>query len=585
MPYQPRWIPAVAGHCVLLVTLFAASGALGADSYSGGQLTAPTVTMGAATFTNVVLTIGSVVAGPSGSGPVGTVDTFDPVKQQIAIPAVTVGATSYYNVVAKVSGLVSMGGVSGVDTVSGSNPFILTIPAVQIAGGPTYDNVVISVGGVVSTGGGMPGSATDVYNPASQTLTIAAVEVGGRVYTNAVVRIGSILSEISLHAFGVPSTHDGEAPSAGLIQGSDGRLYGTTSGGGPLGAAGTVFNLTTGGQETLLHGFTGGIGPNKDGRGIGNPVIQASDRNYYGTTTAGGQYGYGTVYEVSAQGAYSVLYSFAGGPLDGSSPSAVIQGSDGNLYGTTAAGGASGGGTVFTLSLSGLEAVLYSFVPGAGSPHGYAPGAALVEGRDGNFYGTTTGGGATAYGIFGTVFRITPTGQLTTLYAFNNVSLGTAIVDASAPFSQLTLGSDGNFYGTSAAGGTADAGTVYQVTPAGEETIIHSFVGNTFSGGTNADGERPSGGLIEGTPGTFYGVTSFGGAFANETSNNFGGTIFKVTTQGNESVLHSFGGVEYDGREPSGTLVHATDGFYYGTTYLGGQFGYGMVFRIADPQP
>lgn len=232
-----------------------------------------------------------------------------------------------------------------------------------------------------------------------------------------------------------------------------------------------MFSLTTGGQETLLHGFTGGIGPNKDGRGIGTAVIEASDGNYYGTTAAGGQYGYGTVYEVTAQGAYSVLYSFAGGPLDGATPSAVIQ------------------------------------------------------------------------------------------------------------------GSDGNFYGTSATGGTPNAGTVYQVTPAGVETVVHSFVGNTLNGGVNADGERPSGGLVEGTPGTFYGVTSYGGAFSSATKGDFGGTIFKVTSQGNESVLYSFGAFSKDGMTPSGTLVHATDGFFYGTTNLGGQFGYGMVFRIADPLP
>jgi uncharacterized repeat protein (TIGR03803 family) len=585
MHHQSRRILAAFGPLILVMTLVTAGRAFGADSYSGGQLTAQTVTLGGATFTNVVVTISGIVSGPSGSAPVGSVDVFDPVKRHISVPAVTVGANTYYNVVAKVAGLVSIGSVSGVDTVSGANPFILTIPAVQILGGATYSNIVVSVGSVRSLGGGLPASATDVYDPATQLLTVAAVEVGGRVYTNAVVSIGAILSEISLHAFGVVSSHDGEAPAAGLIQGTDGLLYGTTSAGGPVGAAGTVFSLTTGGQETLLHGFTGGIGPNKDGRGVGTPLIQASDGNYYGTTAAGGQYGYGTVYQVTAQGGYSVLYSFAGGPLDGATPSSVIQGSDGNLYGTTASGGASGGGTVFTLSLSGLEALLYSFVPGTASPHGYAPGAALVEGTDGNFYGTTNGGGNTPYGIYGTIFRITPAGVLTTLYAFNNVAAGAAVTDASGPFSPLTQGSDGNFYGTSPGGGTADAGTVYRVTPAGVETVIHSFVGNTLNGGTNADGERPSGGLIEGSPGTFYGVTEFGGAFADSTKSAFGGTIFKVTSQGDESVLYSFGTFPKDGMAPSGALLHAKDGFYYGTTNLGGQFGYGMVFRIAEPVP
>ena len=584
MPY-PRRVSALLCPWVLVPGLGIAHQAFATDSYSAGQLTAPTVTMGAATFTNVVVTVGAIVSGPSGSTPIGAADVFDPVKQQISVPAVTVGAKTYYNVVAKVAGLVSIGTVSGVDTVSGSNPFILTIPAVQIEGGPVYDNVVISVGSVLSAGGGMPASATDVYNVSTHRLTVAAVQVGSRVYTNAVVTPGTIFSELSLHAFGVLSSHDGEQPTAGLIQGTDGNLYGTTSGGGPLGASGTAFSLTTGGAEALLHGFTGGIGPNKDGRGIGTPMIQATDGNFYGSTAAGGQYGFGTVYQITPQGGYSVLYSFAGGPADGATPSALIQGSDGNLYGTTMNGGASGGGTVFTLSLSGLEGVLYSFVPAAGSPDGYAPGAALVEGTDGNFYGTTNSGGSTPYGIFGTVFRITPTGSLTTLYAFNPTPTSVPAVDAAGPFSQLTRGSDGNFYGTSRAGGANDTGTVFRVTPAGVETVIHSFIGNTYTGGTNADGEQPSGALIEGRPGVFYGVTGFGGAYSSATRGVIGGTIYRIGTAGDEAVVYSFGANPKDGMSPSGTLLHAQDGFFYGTTTLGGQFGYGMVFRIADPLP
>jgi uncharacterized repeat protein (TIGR03803 family) len=574
MPILLRRFPAAFG----LLWCLAGTPALATDTYSAGQLTMPAVAIGGATFSNMVVTIGAIVSGPNGSSPVGTVDRYDPATQQLTVPAVSVGAATYYNVIAKVTSLVSVGAVSGADTVSGSSPFVLSIPVVQLAGGAVYHDVIVTVAGIRSAGGGMPTSAMDIYDGANGQLTIAAVTVGGRVYTNAVVTVGAILTETLIHSFGVTGTGDGQAPQAGLIQGTDGLLVGTTSGGGALAPRGTVFSLSPGGTETLLHDFTGGVGPSTDGYGIGSPVIQASDGNFYGTAYQGGAFGYGCVYKVTPQGTETVLYSFAGGPGDGAGPlAAVIQGSDGNLYGTTSRGGASQGGTVFKLSLSGNETLLYSFTLASVAPQGYEPGAALVEGTDGNFYGSTIGGGNT---IFGTIFRITPTGTLTTLYAFSpTVTPG----DATGPFSELVEGSDGNFYGTSRAGGASDMGTVFRITPAGAETILHSFSGNP-AGATAADGEGPAGGLVEGSPGIFYGTTALGGRYATGLS-PYAGTIFKVTASGQETIVYSFGAAPRDGASPSGTLLHAADGFYYGTTELGGAFGYGSVFRIADPLP
>jgi uncharacterized repeat protein (TIGR03803 family) len=190
----------------------------------------------------------------------------------------------------------------------------------------------------------------------------------------------------------------------------------------------------------------------------------------------------------------------------------LIEGTDGNFYGTTTLGGAHGGGTVFKITLAGVETVLYSF--GATNTDAFEPRAGLILGSDGNFYGTTYAGGA--HQQSGTVFKITPTGAETVLYSF-----GATSTDAALPVAGLIQGTDGNFYGTTSSGGTngvvaLTAGTVFKVTPAGVETVLHSF------GTSSTDGAEPEGALIQGADGNLYGTTFLGGA-------NSEGTVFKIT--------------------------------------------------------
>jgi uncharacterized repeat protein (TIGR03803 family) len=200
-----------------------------------------------------------------------------------------------------------------------------------------------------------------------------------------------------LHAF-AKSGSDGETPYAGLIQGSDGNFYGTTYFGGASGF-GTVFKVTPSGTETVLYSFAGG----SDGEHPYAGVIQGSDGNFYGTTYQGGTSGNGTVFKLTPSGTETVLYSFAGGSSDGANPEAgVIQGSDGNFYGTTLQGGASGLGIVFELTPGGTETILHTFA--GGGSDGANPSANLVQGSDGNLYGSTGAGGTSGNGTF---FKVT----------------------------------------------------------------------------------------------------------------------------------------------------------------------------------
>jgi uncharacterized protein (DUF2141 family) len=174
-----------------LLFLFCTCEAWGTDSYIGGQLTIPSVTIGSATFSNMVVTVAGIVIGPNGTGPNGSVDMYNPANNQLTVQSVTVGAKTYYNVVITVGTLISIGGVSGADVYTGTD---LIIPSVQVLGGAVVNNVVITVLSIQSAGGGMPKTLRDVYNPATKELTIAAVAVGSHVYTNAIITPNKIVS-------------------------------------------------------------------------------------------------------------------------------------------------------------------------------------------------------------------------------------------------------------------------------------------------------------------------------------------------------------------------------------------------------
>lgn len=361
-------------------------------------------------------------------------------------------------------------------------------------------------------------------------------------------------TETILHWF--DSLPNEDLNPSSLIQGPDGNLYGQ--------ASSTLFKMSLDGTETILHAFSGAP---SDGSGPGGVLIFASDGNMYGTTDSGGAYDKGTVFRLTPAGDYSVLYSFGATAADGTAPNSLMQGSDGNLYGTTWSGGVNtcenvlgACGTAFKLTLAGVESVIYQF--GASVSDGWRPNG-LVQGPDGNLYGTAPEGGANSNCSCGTVFMLTPTGVETTLHSF-----GSLAVDGFNPYGPLVLGPDGSFYGTTIHGGSNDAnnedhcyvlyscGTVFKITPAGQESVLYAF------GSYVDDGNTPGPYLAFGRDGNLYGTTSVGGA------NGFG-TAFRLTPAGMESVIYSFGATSTDAITPQGTLIQASDGAFYVLTSAG----------------
>jgi uncharacterized repeat protein (TIGR03803 family) len=322
--------------------------------------------------------------------------------------------------------------------------------------------------------------------------------------------------------------------------------------------------------------------------------IQGTDGNFYATTTFGGSEGQGSVFRVSAAGTMTTLYSFCSleNCTDGEdSYSGVIQATDGNFYGTTFQGGTSsqGAGTVFKVTPAGKLTTLYNFCSQPNCSDGSSPYAGLVEGLNGKLYGVTSPG---AFGE-GIIFSITTTGTLTTLHTFCSE---TNCLDGAVPpqANPLVLGSDGNFYGTTIGGGANNAGTFYRITPAGKYTVLYSFASCTES--SCPDGESING-LVQASNGNFYGTTALGGANNSYLCNlgksgEFGcGTIFEVTPAGKFTVIHNFCAQPgcTDGSYTLAALTAGSDGNLYGTTNLGGanlcgvipnQLGCGSIFRI-----
>jgi uncharacterized repeat protein (TIGR03803 family) len=386
---------------------------------------------------------------------------------------------------------------------------------------------------------------------------------------------------------------DGAVPiTAGLIRDAAGNLYGTTSSGGDdpscstdgVAGCGVVFKLAPSGEETVLHAFTGGA----DGGVVVAGVIRDNEGNLYGSTVFGGSgtLPAGTVFKLDSTGQETVLHSFCSSSncTDGNGPSAgVIRDNEGNLYGTTGAGGEfcleyGGCGVVFKLDASGKETVLYNFCPnGYGNcTDGSFPSAGLVQDAAGNLYGTTGSGGANGDG---TVFRVGPTGTETVLYSFAGGA------DGASPFAGLVRDEAGNLYGTTTGGGPSGWGTVFKVDPAGNETVLYSFTGGT-------DGGLSEAGLIRDEAGNLYGTTLFGG-LASPPCSSACGVVFKLDTAGTETALYSFA-YGADGEFPSSSLIQDAEGNLYGNTQYGGNTsrfggntscnptdGCGVVFKLA----
>jgi uncharacterized repeat protein (TIGR03803 family) len=395
---------------------------------------------------------------------------------------------------------------------------------------------------------------SNVIEADNGTYTIAATNSAGSSQESATLTVVSktaaCTSLSTRHWFGHGS--DGRNPSS-LIQGTNGLLYGTTYYDGPH-SWGTVFSLTPDGVFTTLASFSETNGANPSG-----PLVQGADGGFYGATFWGGTESAGTIFAMTADGALTTLYSL-NGDSDGSSPTgALAQGADGNFYGTANSAGANGYGCVFRVSPDGAFTNLYSF---SGGVDGYSPTAGLAAGSDGNFYGLTFNGGTRG---LGNIFRITPGGVLTTVYSF------TGGTDGSAPTGPLVRGSDGNFYGAASQGGLGTRGTAFRFTPAGTLTTLHAFPNLAMQ-----DGIYPLGGIIQSSDGNLYGTTSadYKGGY---------GTLFQLSPDGLVlNTLLYFDGCN-DGSHPQTALFEAADGSIYGTTSAGGpcQAGQGTVFRLS----
>ena len=403
------------------------------------------------------------------------------------------------------------------------------------------------------------GSLYSVIARSTQPDQNCIVSAGsGSVATNNVASVVvQCLYLRTLYSFGT-GLLDGSGPQAGVILHSDGNLYGTTAGGGVnvintinnLGA-GTFFKLTPTGDHTVLWHF----GTGQDGQNPSGDLALDANGDFYGTTYAGGLNGTGTVFKMTATGQETVLWNFGAGN-DGQNPFGnLLLGQDGNLYGTTSAGGAHGFGVVFRVTPAGVQTVLWSF--GAGED-GQTPKGRLVQAIDGNFYGTTESGGEFGFGI---VFKVTPSGVEQVLHSFANSP------DGQGP-QGVTVGPDGALYGTTIGGGAYGAGTAFKVTMSGVATVLWSF-------GDGSDGRYPLGTLLSGADGNFYGSTA-GDGVTNR------GTIFRLTPAGMQTLLWRFN--ETDGSVPFSTLIQGPDGAMYGTTYRGGAgtSGYGgTVFKLS----
>lgn len=368
-----------------------------------------------------------------------------------------------------------------------------------------------------------------------RTLTISWLALGFLVFGGVLKPTLGAQTFSPVYDFGTKAGDPALAQFEGMIaQGRDGNLYSTTPSGGAnnLGAA---FKVTLAGKVTVIHSFDVTEGSPRGGLTLG------TDGNFYGTTEKGGTLAFGTVFKLSPSGTYTVLHNFAA--TDGAFPqSPPVLGPDGNFYGTTTAGG-NGNGVVYRMTPSGTVTTLREFI----ATDGDEPSAPLVLGADGNFYGTAPAGG-TGSGGFGVVYKVTRTGILTVLVNFDTTH-------GAQPYGPLVQGSDGNFYGTTASGGSDESGVVFKMTPAGKLTVLHNINGGT-------DGAGPYAGLVQATDGNLYGVNSVGSGVTGS------GTIFRITPTGTYTVLHAFDSL--DGAGPEVTMVQHTNGTVFGDTRAGG---------------
>jgi len=299
---------------------------------------------------------------------------------------------------------------------------------------------------------------------------------------------------------------------------------------------------------TTLHSFN-----QTDGSNPYAGLMQANNGNLYGTTSAGGANGDGTAFQITTSGTLTTIHNFNHfNPTDGAQPyAALMQAKDGNLYGTTNRGGSHNVGIVYRISTSGTMKTLHDLDY---EPDGALPYAALVQATNGALYGTASDGG----GSEGSVFEVTSFGQYTAIYEFGT--------EGGFPVAGLVQASNGNFYGVASTGGFYSCGTLFEMTPSGGFTLLHTFTGH--------DGCYPSATLVQGVDGNLYGVAAAGGPGNGSNA----GTFFNITPSGTFTLLHVFDKTDGDG--PTGALIQAADGNFYGTTQVGGAYNQGTIFKV-----
>ncbi len=493
-------------------------------------------------------------------------------------------------------------------------PFITISPVLVYVPAGSLQTFTASVasGGSVTWGveeGASGGSITSAGIYAAPTFTgtyhvIATNTANTSESATATVNVVAGPSIRTLHSF--DHSTEGAGPWGGPVFGSDGYLYGTTEAGGDLSCSyiaslagcGSIYKADTAGNVTTLHQFSG-----LDGAYPSASLLQTPSGSWYGTTEFGGTNtsdcmaggtstfaGCGALFSVDASQNFNVLYSF--GPYSaavGVGPdAALIQAADGSIYGASLVGGSvtCGGsvdgvsepscGTIFQLNSLGIPALEHSF----SGPDGAYPAAALLQMPDGNFYGTTIGGGDQTCSSYaspgcGTVFQMTASSAVKVLHSF-------AQQDGAAPDAQLIVGKDGQMYGTTLSGGSTSCsggaswsgcGTVFKIDTAGNFTPLHSFSG--------PDGAYPAQ-LVQASDGYFYGTTESGGDTSCTGPYGPGcGTVFRMDAAGNVTVLYAFTG-QSDGSWPESALVQGTDGNLYGTTAYGGTNDDGVIFQISN---
>jgi uncharacterized repeat protein (TIGR03803 family) len=382
---------------------------------------------------------------------------------------------------------------------------LMMLAAAITAPAQTYSVLYAFKGGTDGSfpqGGVVADSAVNLYGTTAS---------GGTYDQGTVFKLDASGNETILYSF--TGGDDGGFPAAGVILDSAGNLYGTATESGFGFGHGVLFRLDPAGNETVLHTFSGGT----DGAFPAAVLLRDRAGSLYGTTVAGGSFGFGVVFKLDPSENLTTLHSFAGYPTDGESPfDAVIRDATGNLYGTTEIGGSGSFGTVFEIDSAGNETVLHSFT----GSDGMSPAGPLVRSVDGLIFGTTAAGGARE----GTVFELDPQGNETVLRNFLGKS------DGGAPNAGLIRNASGTLYGTTLEGGNqADCGgrtgcgVIFKLTPAGNDTLLYTFTGGS-------DGGAPDSNLLA-YEGALYGTTSLGGNIgASCTDGSFGcGVVFKLS--------------------------------------------------------